>query len=199
LLAACQLLNNPPPAGVSPSAAEQWRHDVDQLVIAAINTPHREGRCQPSAAHTPSVAQAPLELSGARPSVQHRALMARYRTTDLREEINCHRGGEDSRTTIERNCERRRDIEGRNLERDFDLHAPAGVRQAAHAPLPLAPWELGGGAWRWPHTCVWWYGRPSSGPTYQRSTSPAREARRDGQPHRVSVDLLHLHPRDRRE
>jgi hypothetical protein len=145
LLAACQLLNNPPPAGVSPSAAEQWRHDVDQLVIAAINTPHREGRCQPSAAHTPSVAQAPLELSGARPSVQHRALMARYRTTDLREEINCHRGGEDSRTTIERNCERRRDIEGRNLERDFDLHAPAGVRQAAHAPLPLAPWELGGG------------------------------------------------------
>jgi hypothetical protein len=40
LLAARQLLNNPPPARALPSVAEQWRHDVDQLVIAAINTPH---------------------------------------------------------------------------------------------------------------------------------------------------------------
>jgi hypothetical protein len=45
LLAARQLLNNPPPAEASPSATEQWRHDVDQLIIAAINTPHQEGRC----------------------------------------------------------------------------------------------------------------------------------------------------------
>jgi hypothetical protein len=44
LLAAHQLLNNPPPAGASPSADEQWHHDVDQLVIVAINTPHRDGR-----------------------------------------------------------------------------------------------------------------------------------------------------------
>jgi hypothetical protein len=48
LLAVHQLLNNLPPAGASPSAAEQWHHDVDQLIITAINTPHREGRCQPS-------------------------------------------------------------------------------------------------------------------------------------------------------
>jgi hypothetical protein len=54
--------------------------------------------------------------------------MASYQTTDLREEINCRRGGEDSRTTIERNREMRRDIEGHNLERDFDLHAPVGAR-----------------------------------------------------------------------
>jgi hypothetical protein len=87
---------------------------------------------------------------------------------DLREEINCHRGGEDSRTTIERNRERRRDIEGRNLERDFDLYALAGARQAAHAPLPLAPREFRGGAWHWPQTYVWCSGHPSSGPTYQR-------------------------------
>jgi hypothetical protein len=33
--------------------------------------------------------------------------MASYRTTDLREEIIHHRGGEDSRTTIEHNHERR--------------------------------------------------------------------------------------------
>jgi hypothetical protein len=70
--------------------------------------------------------------------------MASYRMMDLMEEINCHRGGEDSRTTIERNRERRRDIEGRNLERDFDLHALAGACQAAHAPLPLSPREFRG-------------------------------------------------------
>jgi hypothetical protein len=34
-----QLLNNPPPSGASLSAMEQWRHDVDQLVITTINTP----------------------------------------------------------------------------------------------------------------------------------------------------------------
>jgi hypothetical protein len=49
LLAVCQLLNNPPPFGASPSVAEQWRHDVDQLTIAAINMPHRERWRQPSA------------------------------------------------------------------------------------------------------------------------------------------------------
>jgi hypothetical protein len=48
LLAARQLLNNPPLAGASPSAVEQWRHDVDQLVIATINTPHYKGRHHPS-------------------------------------------------------------------------------------------------------------------------------------------------------
>jgi hypothetical protein len=41
LLAARRLLNNPPPTTASPSAAEQWRHDVDQLIVATINTPHR--------------------------------------------------------------------------------------------------------------------------------------------------------------
>jgi hypothetical protein len=71
--------------------------------------------------------------------------MASYQTSDLREEINRRRGGEDSRTTIERNRERRRDIEGHNLERDFDLHAPVGARQVVHAPLPLAPREFRGG------------------------------------------------------
>jgi hypothetical protein len=49
LLAVCQLLNNAPSARASPSVAEQWRDDVDQLIIAAINMPHWEGRCQPSA------------------------------------------------------------------------------------------------------------------------------------------------------
>jgi hypothetical protein len=110
MLAARQLLNNPPPAGASPSAAEQWRHDVDRLVIAAINTPHREGRRQPSVQQSrfPSAALAPSAVQvGVRPLAQHHASMASYQTSDLREEINCHRGGEDNHTTIECNRERR--------------------------------------------------------------------------------------------
>jgi hypothetical protein len=34
MAAICQLLDNPPPLGTSPSAAEQWRHNVDQVVVA---------------------------------------------------------------------------------------------------------------------------------------------------------------------
>jgi hypothetical protein len=55
-------INNPPSAHASPSAVEQWRHDVDQLVVAAINTPHHEGgRQEPVAAqsHPPSASCAP--------------------------------------------------------------------------------------------------------------------------------------------
>jgi hypothetical protein len=44
---------------------------------------------------------------------------------DLREEINRHHGGEDSRTAIECHHERRRDIEGHSLEKDFDLSTRA--------------------------------------------------------------------------
>jgi hypothetical protein len=43
LVAAHRLLNNPPSVHASPSAAEQWCHDVNQLVIMAINTQHHEG------------------------------------------------------------------------------------------------------------------------------------------------------------
>jgi hypothetical protein len=43
LVASRWLLNKPPSAHAFPLAAEQWRHDVDQLIIATINTPHHEG------------------------------------------------------------------------------------------------------------------------------------------------------------
>jgi hypothetical protein len=108
LLAARQLLNNPPPFGVSPSVAEEWRRNVDQLVVAAINTPLHERWCQPSAqhshtpaAHAPSAARAPPveRAPPVRPdacqTARHRALMASYATADLRAEINHRRGGED--------------------------------------------------------------------------------------------------------
>jgi hypothetical protein len=144
LLAARQLLNNPPPSGALPSATEQWRHDVDQLVVIAIDTPHHERWRQPSVqqsrtpstARAPSVAHAPPMLPNARPSVQHRAPMASYTTMDLKDEINCRHGGEDSRTAIERHHKRRRNIEGRSLEKDFDSHAPVRGGPVAHAPHP---------------------------------------------------------------
>jgi hypothetical protein len=66
-----QLLHNPLAPHASPSAAEQWRHDVDQLVVAALNTSSRGGRranhaggapvllavhlCSPMALHASSV------------------------------------------------------------------------------------------------------------------------------------------------
>jgi hypothetical protein len=37
------LLHNTPGPGASPLVAEQWHHDVDQLVVAVINTPLHGG------------------------------------------------------------------------------------------------------------------------------------------------------------
>jgi hypothetical protein len=91
------------------------------------------------------MAQAPSVLLNECPLAQHRAPMASYTTTDLREEINRCCGGEDSRTTIKHHRERHRDIEGHNLEKDFDLHAPVHGGLVAHAPLPPnSPESLGG-------------------------------------------------------
>jgi hypothetical protein len=68
------------------------------------------------------------------------------------------------------------------------------VRAKLRMHLSLAPREFGGGGCMalalhlrmvvWP-------------PMFQ--PPPAREVQRDGQPHQVPADLLHLHPRDRRE
>jgi hypothetical protein len=55
LEAARQLLHNPLRAHASPSAVEEWCHEVDQLTVVAINTmPHRGRRL--SAAHSCSLA-----------------------------------------------------------------------------------------------------------------------------------------------
>jgi hypothetical protein len=156
LLAAHRQLNNPPLSEASPSAAEQWHHDVDQLIVTTINTSPQERQRQPSTqySHTPSVARvssvahalsvvcAPPMEPNARPSVRYRAPMVSYATVDLRAEINrCH-GGEDSRITIERQCERRRNIEGRNLEKDFDSHTPVHGSPTTRVPCPLSPREF---------------------------------------------------------
>jgi hypothetical protein len=103
LVTARRLLNNSPSTHASPSVVEQWRHDVDQLVVVAINTPYHEGgRQEPTVAHSrsPSVARVLPSITMA----------------DLRDElIRCPRG-EESRITIERHHERCRNIEDRNLE-----------------------------------------------------------------------------------
>jgi hypothetical protein len=144
LAVAHRLLNNPLSVHASPSAVEQWCHDIDQLVVAAINTPHHEGgRQEPMVAHLHSP-------SAARASPFMRALPS-IPTTDLRNELIHRCRGEDSHITIECHRERCRNIEGRNLERDFESlaltrEAPAvrAMRPPSYLPgsrgcMPLAP------------------------------------------------------------
>jgi hypothetical protein len=57
-------------------------------------------------------------------------------TTNLQDELICSHQGKDSCITIESHCERRRNNEGRNLERDFESLAPAREAPAARAMHP---------------------------------------------------------------
>jgi hypothetical protein len=118
-----QLLNNPPPSGASPLVAEQLRHNIDQLVIAAINRPPLGGNCQPPVEHscTPTPPQAPWALhvpsaacpplAARPPSVARAPLVTRaisgpwvpvtiIAMGDLHDELCLHEL-EDSRVTIE--------------------------------------------------------------------------------------------------
>jgi hypothetical protein len=143
LLATHQLLNNPPPSKASPLVVEQWHHDVDQLIVAAINTPHQDGR------HQPPAQQSRVRSAARAPS------MASYMMMDHREEINRRRGREDGHTTIEHHRERHQDIEGHNLEKDFDLHAPVRGGLVTHAPLPPNSLGVSGGCMALaPHLCM---------------------------------------------
>jgi hypothetical protein len=68
------------------------------------------------------------------------------------------------------------------------------VRAKSHMHLsPLAPREFGGGVHGVGPTPA--YGSLAA----QVPAPPTREVQQDGQPHRVSADLLHLHPHGRRE
>jgi hypothetical protein len=81
--------------------------------------------------------------------------MVSYTTIDLREEINRHRGREDSRIAIERHRERRQNIEDHNLEEDFDSRAPAHGGPIAHAPRPPITLRILGGCMALaPHLCM---------------------------------------------
>jgi hypothetical protein len=59
-------------------------------------------------------------------------------TDDLWAELNRRRTGEDARISLERARERRQNIEGRNLDRDFAAeapHTPMGARSQTGVPL----------------------------------------------------------------
>jgi hypothetical protein len=130
-----RLLNNPPSMDASPSAAEEWHHDVDQLVVTAINTPHHEGGWQESAtvhSCSPSAVRAPPSSR-----VPHQArVLPSIVTTDLHNELIRRRRGEDSRITIEHHRERHRNIEGSKNKRYFESLALARKASAARAMRP---------------------------------------------------------------
>jgi hypothetical protein len=84
---------------------EQWCHDVDQFIVAAINTPHHEGgRQEPTVAHSrsPSAARTPPSVR-----VPHQmSVLPSIVTTDLLDELIHRRRGEDSHIIIEHHRER---------------------------------------------------------------------------------------------
>jgi hypothetical protein len=122
LVAARELLRNPPGEAASPDTQRQWRDDVDCLLNLAQASPDsaggsmsRQRRRQGSASgfvHSPSVRSA--------------------QTEDLREELNRRRAGEDARVSIERARNRRLNIKGRDLAPELDaaVARPQGLAQA---------------------------------------------------------------------
>jgi hypothetical protein len=139
LQAARELLRNPPGPSAPPLAVEQWRHDVNQLIITANNMPshggrranHSGGAPAPSAvhSHTPTIARAPSAVRT--PSVVSHAIAS------LRVELERHRSGEDNSFTIERCRERRRNLDG-----DFSAANATPGGQAARTPT--SPRSRGG-------------------------------------------------------
>jgi hypothetical protein len=90
-------------------------NDVDQLVVAAINTlDHEEGRKEPAAAHSRSPSSMCTPPSA---HVPHQArVLPSIATADPCDEFIRHRWGKDSRITIERHHERHRNVKGHNVE-----------------------------------------------------------------------------------
>jgi hypothetical protein len=120
-----ELLRHPPSSTASSEAMKQWRDDVDRLLgmahSASTRSRPRSSRCQREAT-----------VSVRSPSVRG------TQTDDLRAELNRRRTGEDARVSLERARERRQNIEGRNLDRDFAAEAPqtpVGARSQTGVPL----------------------------------------------------------------
>jgi hypothetical protein len=92
LMAARDLLRNPPGETASPDAQRQWRDDVDRLLNLAQASPSSAGG---------SASRQRRHQGGASGSV-HSPSVRSARTEDLRAELNCRHAGEDARLTIER-------------------------------------------------------------------------------------------------
>jgi hypothetical protein len=137
--------------------------------------------CSPLAVRAPPSAHVPHQVR----------VLSSIAMADLRDELIRCRRGEDSHITIECHRERSRNIKGCNLERDFESLALAQEAPTARAIRPLALQRALGvyGA------CTT---SPDGGLAAQILAPPIRDVRRDGQPHRISADLHHLHPCCRR-
>nr|AAC01574.1 hypothetical protein [Zea mays] len=125
LLAARELLRHPPSSTASPGAMKQWQDDVNRQLDMAHST---STRSRPQSSHR----QYEASTSMRSPSVRG------AQTNDLWVELNHRRAGEDARVSLERACERRQNIEGRNLDQDFAEvvpQAPMGTRSQAGVPL----------------------------------------------------------------
>jgi hypothetical protein len=138
LIAARVLLHNPLGPDASPEVAEQWRNDVDHLIVDVINTPpHRRQRthhsdgspepspvllCTPMAACTPSTTRIPTAASLTRMDAPPLSARARGTATSM-------------------------------TAMALQMPLPRGM---LHIPLLLR--EPGADAWRIPHTSAWWFG-----------------------------------------
>jgi hypothetical protein len=125
LSAAKELLRHPPSSTTSPGAVKQWHDDVDRL----LGMPHSTStRSRPRSSRRQREAMASVRSTSIRGAL----------TDDLRAELNRRRTGEDAQISLERARERRQNIEGRNLDRDFAAEAPQtpmGARSQTGVPL----------------------------------------------------------------
>jgi hypothetical protein len=125
LSAARELLRHPPSSTASPGAMKQWRDDVDRLLGMAHSASTRSRPRSSRRQHEATMSMRSPSVRGAQ-------------TDDLRAELNRRRTGEDARVSLERARERRQNIEGRNLDRDFAAEAPqtpVGARSQTSVPL----------------------------------------------------------------
>jgi hypothetical protein len=115
LMAARELLRNPPGEVASPDAQRQWHDDVDRLLNLAQASPCSAGG---------SASRQRRHQGGASGSV-HSPSVRSARTEDLRAELNHRRTREDARVSIERARGRRLNIGGRDLDAELAAVAPA--------------------------------------------------------------------------
>jgi hypothetical protein len=160
LVAARELLHNPPDVAASPDVLRQWRDDVDRLLNLAQVTPGSVGG---------SASRQRCRHGGAFGSV-HSPTVRSARTEDLRAELNHRRAGEDARVTMERARDRRPNIKGRNLEAELDaaVQKPQGHVQAPVAGVGYAALTDHLQAVTWPSKS-----RPHLPKKYDESTNPS--------------------------
>jgi hypothetical protein len=115
----------PPSSTASPGAMKQWHDDINRLLGMAHST---FTRSRPRSSRRQREATASVRS----PSVRG------AQTGDLRAELNRRHTREDARISLERARERRQNIKGHNLDRDFAAEAPQtpmGARSQTGVPL----------------------------------------------------------------